>query len=61
MSDLGMYSAPSSAFQILGAMPKFKIIELLWLSEGDKVVYSDCLVRCAKHLLKGPKIWIKSV
>ena len=28
--------APSSAFRIPGATPKFKIIELLWLSEGDK-------------------------
>ena len=26
-SDLGMYSAPSSAFRILGASPKFKIVD----------------------------------
>ena len=38
LSDLGVYSAPSSAFRIPGAMAKFKIIELLWLSEGDKDV-----------------------
>ena len=38
LSDLGVYSAPSSALRIPGATPKFKIIELLWLSEGDKAV-----------------------
>ena len=27
MSDLGVYSAPSSAFQILGASPKFEIVD----------------------------------
>ena len=37
LSDLGVYSAPSS-FRIPGTTPKFKIIELLWLSEGDKAV-----------------------
>ena len=27
LSDLGVYSAPSSAFRILGASPKFKIVD----------------------------------
>ena len=27
LPDLGVYSAPNSAFRILGASPKFKIIE----------------------------------
>ena len=27
LSDLGVYNAPSSAFQILGASPKFKIVD----------------------------------
>ena len=27
LSDLGMYSAPSLAFRILGASPKFKIVD----------------------------------
>ena len=38
LSDLGVDSSPSSAFRIPGASPKFKIIELLWLSESDKAV-----------------------
>ena len=27
LSDLGIHSAPSSAFRILGASPKFKIVD----------------------------------
>ena len=27
LSDLGMHSAPSSVFRILGASPKFKIVD----------------------------------
>ena len=27
LSDLGVYSAPNSAFRILGASPKFKIVD----------------------------------
>ena len=27
LSDLGIYSAPNSAFRILGALPKFKSVD----------------------------------
>ena len=46
-------------FRTLGDAPT--ILEFLWLTESDKDLWSDCLVRCAEHLLYGPKNGVKSV
>ena len=54
----GAYRAPSTVFRTPGAAPT--ILKLLWLGESDKALYSDCLVRCAEHLLRGPNTGIKS-
>ena len=55
----GAHRAPRAVFRTPGAAPT--ILEFLWLTESDKDLWSDCLVRCAEHLLQGPKTGIKSV
>ena len=53
----GANRAPSSAFRTLGAAPT--ILEFLWLSESNKALSSDCLVRGKIHLLKRTQPWDK--
>ena len=53
----GAYRAPRAVFRTPGAAPTF--LKLLWLSESDKALESDCLVRCAEHLLCRTQNWDK--
>ena len=59
LPDLGMYSTPSSAFRILGASPKFKIVDFYGQVRVIKL-YSP-IALFTDTSLKGPKAWIKSV
>ena len=61
MCDLGVHSAPSSAFRILGAPPKFKIVDFYGQMRAIKLYSPIALFIALNTSLKGPKIWIKSV
>ena len=59
LSGLGVDSAPNSVFRILGASPKFKIIELYGQVRVIKHYKSDGLVRCAERLPRRTQLWGK--
>ena len=61
LSGLGVYSAPNSAFRILGASPKFKIVDFYGQVRVIKSYSLIALFAALNSSLKGPKIWIKSV
>ena len=61
LSDLGVYSAPSLAFRILGASPKFKIVDFYGQVRVIKLYSPIALFAALNTSLKGPKIWINSV
>ena len=56
-----MYSAPGPAFRILGASPKFKIVDFYGQVRVIKLYSPIALFAVLNTSLKGPKIWIKSV
>ena len=60
-SDLGVYSTPNSAFQILGASPKFKIIDLYGQVRVIKPNSLIALFAALNTSLKDQFFWIKSV
>ena len=61
LSNLGVHSAPSSALRILGASPKFKIVDFYGQVRAIKPYSPIALFVALNTSLKGPKIWIKSV
>ena len=61
MSDLDVYRAPGPAFWILGASPKFKIVDFYGQVRVIKLYSPIALFAALNTSLKGPKIWIKSV
>ena len=61
MSDLGDYSAPSSAFRILGASPKVKIVDFYGKVRVIKLYSPIALFATLNTSLKDQKNWIKSV
>ena len=60
MSGLGMDSAPNSVFRILGASPKFKIIEFYGLVRVLKHYSLVALFVALSASLEGPKNGKKS-
>ena len=60
-SELGMYSAPGPAFRILGALPKFKIVDFYGQVRAIKPYSPIALFAALNTSFKGPKNWIKSV
>ena len=60
LSDLGVHSAPSSAFRILGASPKFKIVDFYGLVRVIKVYIPIAWFVVLNTSLEGPKIGIRS-
>ena len=60
MSDLGVYSTPNSAFRILGASPKFKIVDFYGYVRVIKPYSPIAWFVVLNTSFEGAKIGIKS-